>query len=275
MAGIPMPLQLSDAQFKKISTLMHDVCGINLRAGKEDLVRSRLLKRLQELGLDSFEGYMQRLKRDTSGEELAQLIDVLTTNKTSFFREHQHFDFLRDHVLPELVADGRKARIWSAGCSSGEEPFSIAILLAEKLPAAYGREPRILASDISTRMLAVARAATYDEAALKDMPARLRQKYFTCAHDKQPRSYRVNDDIRAMVRPARLNLMDPWPMSGPFDLIFCRNVMIYFDKPTQEKLVSRLWKVVRPGGHLFVGHSESLTTSRHDFRYVQPAVYVR
>ena len=267
--------ELTDRQFKTVSEKLYSLCGINLSDGKEGLVRSRLLKRLRQLDLDNFDQYLELLENDKSGKEVSSMVDSLTTNKTSFFRESNHFDYLRGQVLPEIAAHGSSFRIWSAGCSSGEEPFTLAILLCEEIARIEMLDIRILATDISTKVLARASAAIYDEETLRDVPAQLRQKYFQLVQATQPRSYKVTDRARSLVKFARLNLMGAWAMKGPFDMIFCRNVMIYFDKPTQQALVSRFWEMLRPGGHLFVGHSESLTTLGRQFRYVQPAVYMK
>jgi chemotaxis protein methyltransferase CheR len=268
-----LSLELSEPQFEKISSLTHQLCGINLHNSKKELVKSRLMKRLRSLEIGNFEQYMKYLESDKSGQELISMIDVLTTNKTSFFREPQHFDYLRQKILPRLCSG--KIRFWSAGCSSGEEPFSIAILLHEEIPKIDRRNVRILATDISTQILKKAREAIYKQEALRNIPLQLLQKYFTCVWAKHPRRYQVRDKVRAIVQFARLNLMDSWPMKGPFDVIFCRNVMIYFDKLIQQSLVNRFWKLLKPGGYLFVGHSESLAALSHEFHYVQPAVYVK
>jgi chemotaxis protein methyltransferase CheR len=266
---------LAAGQFEKISALVYQACGINLRAGKEELVRSRLSKRLRELALPRFEDYVRYIERDASGRELAFMVDALTTNKTSFFRESPHFDCLRDLVLPALAAQGAPIRLWSAGCSSGEEPYSIAMFLLERLGQERCRNVRILATDLCERALAKAQAGVYPEAAAADVPALLRHKYMTLSGPRGRQQCVVGDSVRSLVRFARLNLMDDWPMKGPFDVIFCRNVMIYFDKPTQQALVERFRELLPPGGYLFVGHSESLASSARGFRPVQPAVYVR
>ena len=264
---------LTAAQFDRIRRMLYELCGINLVPGKEGLVKTRLTKRLRALGLRSFEEYLKQIEKNPN--EIVTMVDFLTTNKTNFFREIHHFNYLREVFLPGYKQNPGRMRFWSAGCSSGEEPYSLAILLKEEF-AEFGRwDVRILATDISTRMLQRAREATYDEETVQDVPGLWRQKYFVCTSAKEPRSYRVRDDIRSMVRLARLNLMEVWPMKGPFDVIFCRNVMIYFDKPTQERLVKRFWDILAPGGLLLVGHSESLTTFPHDFHYAQPAVYVK
>ncbi len=270
-----LDIELSDKQFRKISQLIYDMCGIKLSPGKEGLVKSRLSKRLRALGMCDFDSYLEHVGKDCSGKELITLIDSLTTNKTGFFREEQHFEFLRSQILPPFRADGRRMRIWSAGCSSGEEPYSIAILLREEWPAVETFDVRILATDISTRVLELATRAVYEEEAVKEINRPIFKKYFTCVRESPTRAYHVNDSVRQMVRLARLNLMDPWPMKGPFHAIFCRNVMIYFDKQTQLELVRRFWEMLAPGGYLLVGHSESLTASSYRFRYVRPATYVK
>jgi len=266
-------IELSDEEFIKISRLIHELCGINLQAGKEELVKARLMKRLREMNMENFEQYLRYIEEDQTRAELGFMVDALTTNKTSFFRETEQFDFLRRAVLPDIRNRCQRMRFWSAGCSSGEEAYSLAMLLREELPDADARDIRILATDISARVLDRARDAKYREDVLEAVPARLLRNYFTCVERKPPRIYRLNECIREMVSLARLNLMDKWPMKGPFNVILCRNVMIYFDKKTREQLVNSFWELLEPGGHFFVGHSESLTNISHRFGYVQPAVY--
>ncbi len=268
--------ELSEAQFTKISNLVKTRAGINLHDGKRELVRSRLTKRLRQLGLDTFDQYIQRVSMDRSGAELTTMLDILSTNLTHFFRESQHFDFLRALALPELMATRRSMRhirVWSAGCSSGEEPYTLAIVLNECVPPDQGWDVRILATDLSTQVLATAREGVYSAQRMKGTPPDLLSRYFTLTETKPEKLYKAKPAIRQMVHFARLNLMEPWPMQGPFDIIFCRNVMIYFDKPTQGQLVRRYHDVLAPGGYLFIGHSESLTGVQHDFDYVQPTVY--
>jgi chemotaxis protein methyltransferase CheR len=199
------------------------------------------------------------------------MVDILTTNKTNFFRESEHLDYLRDEIITGLGND--QIRLWSAGCSSGEEPYSIAITLCEAIPDIGKCDIKILATDISDRMMEQARQGLYGEDTLKGMPPQLKRKYFQKAEAGIGHRYRVVPLLQSMVCFAKLNLMDEWPMRGLFDVIFCRNVMIYFDKQTQEKLVKRFWSQLRPGGYLMVGHSESLTFMAHDYRYIKPAVY--
>ena len=286
-------LELSAAQFARVGRLMYQVCGIALPPGKEALVQARLAKRVRALGLSGFAGYLDYVAHDRSGRELAGMVDALTTHKTSFFREPPHFDYLQREIVPALRARRRGVRMWSAGCASGEEAYSLAMVLREALPAANAaagregqeareaRDVRILATDVSTRMVAAVRAAVYDEEAVRGVPPRWFRCYFTPVQQEPSgggravRLYRINDAIRRLVHPARLNLIGPWPMRGPFDAIFCRNVMIYFDRPIRQALVERFWRLLRPGGHLFVGLSEGLAAVPHAFRYVAPAIYAR
>ncbi len=266
---------LSQKHFTVISRMMYELCGLSLPENKMGMVKARLLKRLRALRFNSFEQYLRFVRSDESGRELTSMIDALTTNKTSFFREQAHFDFLRATILTPLIAKNRRIRIWSAGCSSGEEPFSLAILLKEEVPDVNLRDVRMLATDISHRMLEIAREAVYEKDILGDISPQFLNKYFTCVRTKPSRAYKVNHDVRSIVKLAWLNLIEDWPMAGPFNMIFCRNVMIYFDKPTRQRLIQRFWDILEPGGYLLVGHSESLTGSSHKFSYVQPAVYLK
>ena len=264
-------LKLSSQQFDKISRLVYQVSGIDLHEGKEELVKARLIKRLRHLKLFGFDRYLRYLTNDKSGAEVRAMVDVLTTNKTNFFRESEHLDYLRNEIITGLGKE--QIRIWSAGCSSGEEPYSIAITLCEAIPDIGKIDIKILATDISDRMMEQARQGLYDEETLKGMSLQLKHRYFEHAEAGISHRYRVVPQLQSMVRFAKLNLMEEWPMRGLFDVIFCRNVMIYFDKPTQEKLVKRFWSQLRAGGYLMVGHSESLTFMAHDYRYIKPAVY--
>jgi chemotaxis protein methyltransferase CheR len=266
-----MATDLTDVQFNKVKDLIYRECGICLKSGKEALVRARLTKRLRALRMGSFGEYIDYLENEGAHMELSSMIDVMTTNKTSFFREIDHFQFLRDSVLPKFTS--RRIRLWTAGCSSGEEPYTLAMVLFESLADLEHRDALILATDISTRMLKQTESAVYSEEKLASLPKSLLNRYFVKTKLNGAEAYQLCPKIRKIVRPARLNLMDPWPMKGPFDVIFCRNVMIYFDTQTQHKLVNRFWDFLRPGGYLFVGHSEGLSSIQHKFQYQQPAVY--
>ncbi len=265
--------EISPAQFTRITQVLHEHAGIRMREGKEGLVRARLAKRLRKLGLPDFDSYLDFVEKEPSRREFAEMIDALTTNKTSFLREASHFDYLRDAVFPTLAGP---VRIWSAGCSSGEEPYTLAMLCNESFSDIARRDVKILATDLSHRVLATAKAGSYPAENMSDVPSAWMQKYWGRARDPQGReTFEAGANLRRLVHFAKLNLMEKWPMQGPFDAILCRNVMIYFDKATQQQLIERYWALLRPGGHLFVGHSESLTGLTHRFRYVQPAVYVK
>jgi chemotaxis protein methyltransferase CheR len=266
---------LHPADFETISQIAYRFSGIRLTSGKEELVRSRLMKRLRALGINSFQAYLRYIKEDRTSRELHTMIDALTTNKTSFFRENQHFEYMRNHILPALKKRGSGLRVWSAGCSSGEEPYSIAMLLSEELQLIDSSSVRILATDISERILTKAKTGEYEKESIKDVHPGYLPKYFNLVNTNPVRTYSVKDNIKKMVRFARLNLMEEWPMKGPFDVIFCRNVMIYFDSETQGRLVRRFHNLLVSGGHLLVGHSESLVANSSGFKYVQPATYVK
>jgi len=271
-SGAYTDIELTAAQFARITTLLFDHAGIRMREGKEGLVRARLAKRVRALRLADFDAYLTLVQSESSKSEFVEMIDALTTNKTSFLREASHFEFLRDHVLPALHGD---VRIWSAGCSTGEEAYTLAMLLLDAYPDAV-RRAKILATDINHHVLAHAKSGRYSTDVMSDVPARWLQKYWT--HDNAADGgigYMAKPNLGALIHFGKLNLMQRWPMKGPFDAILCRNVMIYFEKATQQQLIQRYWELLRPGGYLFVGHSESLTGLSHQFRYVQPAVYVK
>jgi chemotaxis protein methyltransferase CheR len=271
----PGEVPLTTAEFEKICAILFEQSAIVLKEGKEGLVRSRLAKHVRRLGLGSYTEYLAAVDADRSGRERSDMIDSLTTNKTSFYREGAHFEYLHDAVLPKLLGGRERVRIWSAGCSSGEEPYTLSMLLHEVARDVARRDVRILATDLSSKVLGMAREATYPEAAISELPWDGAANYFTRVdRDGQP-LLRVRDEVRSLVRFARLNLMESWPMEQGFQVIMCRNVMIYFDKEVQARLVNRFWELLAPGGHLFVGHSESLTSLKHRFTYVQPAVYVK
>ncbi len=279
MSNPHLGAELTDAHFEKISELVKRQCGINLHQGKKQLVKARLNKRLRTLNLHSFGQYLEMLERDRTGNELVTMLDSISTNLTSFFRESAHFDFLRQEALPEVLnKTGRRSlRLWSAGCSSGEEPYTLAITLCEALPNAGSWDIKILASDLSTVVLQRAAQGIYPAERLKTVDGSLVRRYFDPVrrHDIDGPAYQVKPSIRKLVTFARLNLMEKWPMKGPFDIIFCRNVMIYFEKPIQEALVNRYYELLALGGYLFLGHSESLTGTKHPFKYVRPTVYRR
>lgn len=268
-------LTLTDQEFEQVSELVYDHCGINLHDGKKELVRSRLAKLLRLKQMGSYSEYLGYVVNDTSGAAFSELIDAISTNLTSFFRESDHFEYLRNRYLPELIEKHgtQRIRCWSAGCSSGEEPYSIAITLLDAIPGAERLDIKILATDISTRILKSAQQGIYDPDRVAPVAPPLKNRYLLCRKQNGRSVYEVSHLLRERIVFKYLNLMNEFPFSGPFNFIFCRNVMIYFDKPTQQRLIERFWKVLSPGGLLFTGHSESLTGIKHDFRYVQPTIY--
>ena len=263
---------LTENQFQKIGKIVYQVCGIRLTPGKEELVKARLGRRLRVLNLNDFDEYLDFLDNNKSNE-LSIMVDALTTNKTFFFREIEHFNFLTKHILPVIAETTRKLRIWSAGCSSGEEPYTLSILLHDKISSIANWDVKILATDISPSMLKTAHNAIYSEELLGEVSMKMKQQYFEVVNGNIKPEYKVISRIKNIIKFAELNLMNSWPMKGPFDVIFCRNVMIYFDKQTRERLINRYWELIKPNGFLFVGHSESLTGISNSFKYVQPAIY--
>ncbi len=266
-------IELSRKHFTHIRETLYRVCGIDLQAGKEELVKARLVKRVRALELAGFDDYLRYLDGDRSGKELKIMVDALTTNKTSFFREARHFEYIREMILPALRPKGGRMRFWSAGCSSGEEPYTLAMMLRESISGIDKLDVRILATDLSPTMVSTARQGRYARSLIGDIPPGYVKKYF--ARTDNDDELQVVDQVRSMINVGQLNLMDQWPMKGPFDVILCRNVMIYFDLPTKQKLIDKYWNLLGPGGHLFIGHSESLTGLSHRFRTVLPAAYVK
>jgi chemotaxis protein methyltransferase CheR len=259
---------LSAASFLAIRELIFAVAGIAMTEEKEELVKARLAKRLRELKIAGYEEYLNRIQTDRV--ELSNMVDVLTTNKTSFFREKRHFDYLVQEIFPSWKATHAPRRIWSAGCSSGEEPYTLGMLLREHLPQL---DVRILATDLSTRVLARAKAARYSAATVEDIPQRLRTRYLHRVTDAGQVSYEVSAEVTALVSLARLNLMGDWPMRGQFDLILCRNVMIYFNHDTRTTLGRRFAELLAPDGALMIGHAESMASLDQPLRLIRPAIY--
>jgi len=273
-------IELTERDFRKISNLVYDHCGINLHDGKKELVRARLAKRLRLGKFRTFSEYMQNVLEDKTGNELSILIDSLSTNLTSFFREPQHFEFIQNKFLQLLLDRKRKLhnykiRVWSAGCSSGEEPYSIAIVLLDAIQGRGRWDVKVLATDISTSMLEIAKTGLYDAERVKPVPSLQKQKYLVPHRSNGQKVLEVSRQLRDAVIFSYLNLMNDWPIKGPLDFIFCRNVMIYFDKTTQASLINRFWDLLDSGGILFTGHSESLTGIEHKFKYIQPTIYMK
>jgi chemotaxis protein methyltransferase CheR len=270
---------MQSAEYQFIRDLVYQHSRINLGPDKRELVSARLAKRLRAVRLSNVGEYCELLRSPTGTDELGNLIDAISTNHTYFFREEGHFAAMRDAILPELMGRRTKEnwpqlRVWSAACSSGEEPYSIAIFLAEYFKTQSAWPWQIEATDISRRILTRARQAVYAEEAVSRIDSRWVKSYFQTGYGPQEGNYRVKPEIRERVNFHHLNLLEgPTPFQQPFQVIFCRNVMIYFDRPTQEELVRRLSQLLVPGGYLLVGHSESLTNVRHSLKMIRPATY--
>jgi len=260
-------------EFERFRALIYGESGIALSEQKRTLLASRLTKRLRDLGLETFSDYYETVTRDSTREEFTRMLDLISTNKTDFFREPKHFEFLRDQVLPGVGPD-KRIRIWSSACSTGEEPYTIAMTLYEGVEDPRQWEFEILASDLSTRVLAKAAAGVYDEDRFRDVPSEVLRRHFLRGRGDSAGKFKVKPHLASVVQFRRLNLMDDrFPIKAPLDLIFCRNVMIYFDRPTQETLVNKFYRYLKPGGYLFIGHSESLQWVQHPFAAVAPTIY--
>lgn len=268
-----MTAMLTDKEFELFKHLIYQQVGITLDAPKKTLLVSRLGKRLRDLHLSSYQAYYDCVKGKGGEEELIKLLDLVSTNKTEFYREPVHFDFLRDQVLPE-VQSSKTLRIWSSASSSGEEPYTIAMSLSDAISDINRWNIKILASDISTRVLAKAASGIYEEERVSQLPNDLVKRHFLRGKGPQAGKLQVRPQVARLVTFRRINLMDPtFPIRSQLDVIFCRNVMIYFDRPTQAKLMEKFFRYLRPGGYLFIGHSESLQWIDHQFTYLRPTIY--
>jgi chemotaxis protein methyltransferase CheR len=259
--------------FSRLCSIAYDEAGITLGPSKEALVAARVGKRLRALGLANEKEYLLRLEADTSGEEMVEFLDVISTNHTSFFRERDHFELMRNLVLDWHKAGQTRLRIWSAASSTGEEPYSMAFTLTD-LPEVAEMDLRILATDISTRVLRKAEAACFSSERLASLEPGEQRRYF----ERVPKSddFIVRPAIREKIAFRRLNLaVPPYPMRGPFDIIFCRNVMIYFDQAVRQRVIGAMEKLIRPGGYLVIGHSEALSGVQVGLRMLRPSVFMR
>ncbi|MFT3684231.1 MAG: protein-glutamate O-methyltransferase [Phycisphaerales bacterium] len=266
---------LTQEQFDRIAGIAHKRWGLALGPAKRQLVTSRLSSHLRRHNM-GVEEYLDRSETVADKDELLEFFDLLSTNVTSFFRDRSHFDYLERELLTglsrgTLTLPGKRLRLWSAGCSTGCEPYTMAMVVYDLLGKQPGWDVQILATDLSTYALEEARAGAYDDDTVKDLPADLKARHF----ERRDGRWHAKSHLRAMVKTVRLNLMDQWPMNGPFDVIFCRNVMIYFDAPTRKKLVNRFAQLVRPGGVFAVGSAESLAGMDAPFRTVMPSLYVK
>jgi chemotaxis protein methyltransferase CheR len=262
--------------FQRIVRLVKTHAGIVLTDRKRDLVYGRLAPRLRTLGINDFSQYCEILEGRDGDAECRLLVNAITTNLTGFFREAHHFEFLAQEALPGIVKSAssgrRRLRVWSAGCSSGEEPYSIAMTLRKVLPDLTRWDAKILATDIDTNMIRVGSEGCYERARGEAIPTEMRRQF---VHETKSDRIEMADAVKSLISFKPLNLFDPWPMSGPFDVIFCRNVVIYFDKETQRILFDRFADMLTPNGWLFIGHSESLFQVCDRFRHVGRTIYKR
>jgi len=265
----------TDREMDRIVRLVYERSGITLHRGKRALVVARLHRLLKAGGFRSFAEYVRYVEGDRSGQALSALLDAIATNHTGFFREDEHFRFLADHVVPPLVGSGRPVRIWSAACSTGQEPVSIAITLRDTLPESQHACIRLLASDISTRALRTAAAGVYPARTAESVPPPVLKRYFERGLGSEEGRVRVRAPLRQGIEYRRLNLIEIESVGESFDVVFCRNVLIYFDKAVQQRVVSMLERHLAPAGYLFIAHSESLNSLSHGLKWLAPAIYQR
>ena len=275
----PAKMELTDAQFKLLSDFIQNNVGIKMPVAKKLMVQSRLYPRIKTLNFDNFDDYIKyTFNQNIEGnEEIALMIDAITTNLTHFFRESQHFDYVMNAVLPEMFKrDFHTIELWSAGCSSGEEPYTLSIVMQEYMKKHPGqfRDYKILATDISSRVLAKAINAVYPMESVEQLSYDCKKQYFLKSKDPQANLVRVNKATREKVKFERLNFMsDRYPVSSPKNIIFCRNVLIYFDKKMQEEVIRKLTDHLIPGGYLFLGHSETIFGMDLPLQTVAPTVF--
>jgi chemotaxis protein methyltransferase CheR len=268
--------ELTDSEFKRLRELVHARTGIALSEAKRELLYGRLARRLRKLKLNSFAEYCRLVETDESAE-LQELTNAITTNLTSFFREDYHFKQLSLEALPQIESkrsSTRRIRLWSAGCSTGEEPYSLAIVMRETLARLAGWDIKLLATDIDSKVVAAATEGVYASDRFKGVaPERVRNWFREVAG--RPGFLAASAELKSLITFKQLNLLDPWPVKGPFDVIFCRNVVIYFDKATQRGLFDRMADLQEPGGWLFIGHSENLLNVTRRYKLVGRTVYRR
>ncbi|OUR71295.1 chemotaxis protein CheR [Methylophaga sp. 41_12_T18] len=267
--------EFTDDDFERIRKFVSEHTGIVLTVAKKDMVYGRLSKRIRKGGFGDFSAFCDAI--DNGDEEQQEfLINAITTNLTSFFREEHHFEYLANEVIPELVklkSANRRLRIWSAGCSTGEEPYSIAITLKEALPDFEKWDVKILATDLDANVVDHGKQGIYRAERIEGLSAERTQRWFKRGRGEQADLVKVKSELQDMISFKRLNLLHPWPMQGTFDLMFCRNVVIYFDKDTQRVLFERYAKMLIPNAHLFIGHSESLYKVSTDFDSLGKTIY--
>jgi len=269
---------LTDKDFERIRKLVIEHTGIALSDAKRNLVYGRLAKRLRKMDIGDFGSYIQLLESPGGEEELANFTNAITTNLTSFFRENHHFDYLKTNVLPGILRDNaatKRIRVWSAGCSTGEEPYSIAMAIREVIPESKDWDIKILATDLDTNVLAHAQAGVYTLERLNNVSDARMKKWFLRGKGANQDSVKIRSELQQLISFKQLNLMKDWPIKNQFDIIFCRNVVIYFDKPTQKVLFKRYHGVLKDNGHMFIGHSETLYKVSNEFNLIGNTTYTK
>lgn len=266
----------TDKDFATIQKLVSQHTGIVLSEAKRDMVYSRLARRLRKLNLRDFKDYCHIVENETDAEELTHFTNAITTNLTAFFREPHHFQYLKTQLLPELMkrnADTKRIRLWSAGCSTGEEPYTLAMAIRDVIPHNSGWDVRILATDLDSNVLETGSSGVYGDERVKGLDKTLLRKWFLRGKNGMGGTVRVSPSLQSMISFKQLNLMGQWPIKGPFDFIFCRNVVIYFDKPTQSVLFDRYADLLIDNGHLFLGHSETMFKTCDRFELIGNTIY--
>jgi len=270
--------RMDEKIFKKFCSIAYEKAGINLKEGKEALVSARVSKRMRSLRIDDIRDYVHYLENDDSGTELVHFLDAISTNFTHFYREKDHFDYLESKVKEWLAAGQKRFRIWSAASSSGEEPYSIIMTMLDLLEG-RNSEFKLLATDISTKILAKAIEGLYDSERIDPVPKAQRNKYMVkikAESEEDGVLYQMNDRAKENVVFKRLNLSQPpFPMKGPLDVVFCRNVMIYFDREVRQRLISEIERLLKPGGVLMIGHTETLAGIQTGLKIVSPPIYYK
>ncbi len=267
---------LTDTEFQLFADYLYEYAGIKLTLQKKNLLITRLSQVIEKQGYPSFKAYFEHMKSDKTGKTLSEFINKISTNHTYFYREEDHFTYLEKTVLPEIIGKYGKQkdlRMWSAGCSNGSEPYTLTMLLNDYFEQDMKQwDTKILATDISEKVLNMAVKGIYKYNDIDRIPPLWKIKYFKKINQED---FQVNEDIRNNVIFRRLNLLSEFPFKKPFHIIFCRNVMIYFDEPTKQRIISKFHDLLVPGGYLFIGHSETIDRSASDFVYVRPSVYRR
>ncbi len=266
---------MKEATFQAIREFVYERSGITLGENKQALVRARIAKRMRRLNIPTYEEYMELVRSDSSGVEIEQMLDAISTNTTHFYREAAHFDLIHQILRGWISRKMRKLRIWSAACSTGEEPYTLAMELLEGI-GNYPLDIKILATDLAPSVLKIAMKGEYTEEKIDPVPKLIKNKYFIKTDTRDGLIYTVRPEVKDLIVFRQFNLsVIPYPLKNPLDIIVCRNVMIYFDRNIRARLVNEFHRLLKPGGYLFVGHAESITGLSRGFKCLKPSVYLR